>query len=75
MAERVVDFLEAVEVHHQQGKNPILALRGQDCLVQTVLEQRPVRKLREPIMQGLMLERLLPLFAVGDVAEAHDEST
>ena len=42
MAERVVHFLEAVEIDQQHGEAALVAMRSQDRLLQSILEQRAI---------------------------------
>ncbi len=42
VAERVVHFLEAVEIDQQHGEAALVTMRSQDSLLQPVLEQRPI---------------------------------
>ena len=65
MTERVVDVLEAVEVHHEDGE-PELALRGlRDRELELVGEARAIGEIGERIFVGELEDVLL---AVGDAA-------
>jgi len=68
MAERVVHFLEAVEVGEEQGERRPVASRREQRLLDTVLEERAVREAGERVVQRLMRERLLGAHALRDVA-------
>jgi hypothetical protein len=79
VAERVVDLLEAVEVHHQHGDAAALALRRQDRLLDAVAEERAVREPGQRVVQRLVLveRRLTPQllfghFPLGDVFDHRD---
>ena len=68
MAERVVHFLEAVEVGEEQGERRPVASRREQRLLDTVLEECAVREAGERVVQRLMRERLLGAHALRDVA-------
>ena len=70
MSERVVDLLEAVEIHHQHGARLAGPVRGRDRLVHAVTEQGAVRQPGESVVERLVLERLGVGLALGDVADA-----
>ena len=42
MTQRVVDVLEAIQIHDQQRETGVVALRGQDRLLESVTQQGPV---------------------------------
>jgi hypothetical protein len=67
MAERIVHVLEAVEVHHQQGQATLVAMRARDRRGKPILEQRAIGEIGEGVVQRLMLQRILPALALGDV--------
>ena len=71
--EGVVDLLEPVEVHHQQGQRMVFALAGQDGLPQTVEHQRSVGKIRQAVVEGQMLEGDLLFLSRRDVLGHDDE--
>ncbi len=50
MPEGVVDLLEPVQVHHQQGQRMVLALAGQNGLPQPVEHQGAVGKVRQAVV-------------------------
>ena len=66
--ERVVDLLEAVEVHHQHGARVAVALGRRQRPLHVLAEQRAVREAGQPVVQRLVLERLGVRLALGDVA-------
>ncbi len=79
VAEGVIDLLEAVEVHHQDGDPPALPARRENRLLDSVAQQRPVGKTREGIMERLVLvqlglpaQLLLGLLALRDVLDHRD---
>ena len=49
MPERIVDFLEAIEVHHQHGHGITLSPGGCDGLPQAIGEQNAIRQTGERI--------------------------
>ena len=55
VAERIVDLLEAIEIHHQDRDAPAVALRRPDRLLNPVVEERAVRELRERVVLRLVL--------------------
>ena len=55
VAERVVDLLEAVEVHQHHGDELLLALGAEDRLLHEVVEHRAVREAGERVGQRLLL--------------------
>ncbi|MEZ5121860.1 MAG: hypothetical protein R2736_09830 [Solirubrobacterales bacterium] len=58
MPERVVDALEVVEVHEDDGDRVATAASGRDRVFGAVLEQRPVRQAGQGIVQPLVRELL-----------------
>ena len=58
VAQRVVDLLEAVDVHHHHRDPAAFAARRQDGLPDPVVEERPVREPGEPVVQRLVLVQL-----------------
>ena len=62
MAERVVDLLEAVEVHDHHGRGHVVAARRGERLTDAVVEERAVGQVRERVVERLVLVdlRLLP---------------
>ena len=70
VAEGVVDLLELVEVHHEQGHR--LAAPGglAQRLAEPVLEQGPVGQAGQPVVEGLAAQRLRGQRRGGHVAEA-----
>ena len=61
MAVAVVDLLEAVDVHEQRGNRDILASRPSQELLGAVEHQDSVRKVRQRIVQGEVLQLAGPL--------------
>ncbi len=49
VTQRIVDVLEAVEIHQQQGERPVVALGLFDRLLQTLMKQRAVWKLGQRV--------------------------
>ena len=58
VAERVVDLLEAVEVHQHDGDAAALALGGQQRLLDAVVEEDAVRQLGQRVVERLVLREL-----------------
>src|SRR5579863_60899 len=56
MSETVVDELEPIEIHEGDRDAPPGAGRGQQCLLQPVLQQRAIRQPRERVVVRLMLD-------------------
>ncbi len=71
--ERVVDLLEAVEVHHQQGQGRREPPRGPKGLLEPVEKEGSIGQTGERVVQRLPLELVLGLLAIGDVREARDD--
>jgi hypothetical protein len=73
VAEAVVDRLEVVEVEEQDGVTLGTTAFALQRALGPVLEQRAVRELGEPVVQGLMGQLVLQLLALGRVtAREHD---
>src|SRR5258708_7807894 len=72
MAEGVVDLFEPVEVDQEHGERLVLTTGAQDGLIEAIVQQVAVWKAGERIMQGLMSEGFLCLFALGNVLEHGD---
>ena len=69
MTERVVDFLEAREVEHQQS-HPLARVRLTEQSAEIARERSAVRQARQRIVRRLMLQRALLRLSFADVA--HD---
>jgi hypothetical protein len=69
VAERVVDHLEAVDVHEQQGQPLAVAARVVDRHLEAVPEEEPVRQAGQGVVEGQVPDLLLRLPAVRDVAD------
>ena len=54
VTERVVDFLEAVEVDEQHGEAPLVAMRLRHGLAQPIVEQLAIRQTRERVEVGAL---------------------
>ena len=80
VAERVVDLLEAVKIHHQHGEAPVSPVEVGKCLLDALVEERAVGEAREVIEVGPLLD-LDHLVADapgdmpqhGDQADAHEQ--
>ena len=59
MAERVVHFLEAIEIDQQHREPAFVAKRSQDCLLQSILEQRAIRQIGQRIVIGQIRDALI----------------
>jgi hypothetical protein len=58
VAERVVDFLEAVEVHQHHGHEPFAGARGREGALDPLAEQRAVGQAGQGVVVGLVLVEL-----------------
>ncbi len=76
MAEAVVHELEAVEVeeHHDRRRSVVAQAPG-DGVAQAVDEEEAIGEAGERIVQGLVGQHLLRLFAFGDIADIDDVAT
>ena len=72
MAERVVHFLEAIEIHQQQCGQRLLRARGLQRFLQPLEEQHAIRQIGQHIVQRLMPQRHDLILAVGDVSQECD---
>ena len=73
VAERVVDVLEVVHVHEQDGHRHVLAALGGERVTDAVAEQGAVGQAGEDVVEGLVLELGLEGLALADVAHVqHD---
>ena len=68
VAEGVVHQLEVVDVHQHDGDLRSGPRRPRERLAQAIAEERPVRKARQRIVEGLILETPLELVLGRDVA-------
>ena len=79
VAERVVDLLEAVEIHDQHGRLASVASRGEHGLGRAVAEQRAIRQPGEGVVERLVavLGRLTtqPLQALATIRNSAAHST
>jgi len=73
MAEAVVDLLEAVQIHDQEGELAVLPLGRQDRLLKAVVEERPVGQVGQRVVQRLVLEQLGLRLSVADVLQHPDQ--
>jgi len=67
MTKAVINVLEVVEVEKQYGDALLMPLSVGQCALDAIAEQRAVREPGQRIVQGLMFEFGLELFASGDV--------
>ncbi len=72
VAEGVVDVLEAVQVDEQHRQLLARARAADHRMLQAVVEQQPVRQRRERIVVGQVVELVLRLLHLRDVAEHAD---
>ena len=70
MPEGVVHVLEAVDVDEEHRERPAVALRVRDVLREAIVEERPVRKSGEVVVQRLI--GLVVLFCI-DRGDAPDD--
>src|SRR5207237_7515833 len=73
VAERVVDLLKAIEVHHQKCERRRETSRRPQSLLETIQKQRAVWKTGERVVQGEPFELVLGLFAIGHVGKARND--
>jgi hypothetical protein len=73
VSERVVHGLEVVEIDEQNGKRLTIAKALRDAVPDPVLEQRPVWKTGERIVECLVTELVLKVLALAHVAKRDDE--
>ena len=72
VAQRIVDFLEAVEIEKQHGKRFFLAPGEVQFMFEAIVEQGPVGQARQGVVHRLVLKLLLIGLALGDVAHDAD---
>ncbi len=72
MAERVIDHLEVVEIDEHHAETFARALGARQRQVQAVVEQRPVGQPGQFVVRRQVLDALLRLAHLGDVAEHAD---
>src|SRR5688572_18336490 len=68
VTERVVDFLEAREVQHQQ-RDALAGASATEQRAEITRERRAVRQARQRIVRRLVLERALLRLPLADVAD------
>jgi hypothetical protein len=69
VTEGIVDDLEAIEIEEEHGQARAFALRVRQRHGEAVLEQQAVRQIRQRVVIGEMLDLLLGVRALGDVAD------
>ena len=69
VAQAVIDELEAVEIDEGDRDLGAVALRGENRLLQAVVEQRPVGQPGQRVVVGLLLDPGLVQLALGDVLD------
>src|SRR2546428_10207668 len=72
MAERIVDLLEAVHVQQEERSRLLLALAGQDGLLQAVAQEGSVGEPGQQVIVGAVLEGFGLSLARRDVAQGRD---
>ncbi len=72
MTERVVDLLEAIEVHDQQRDRRAVTPRGKDGLLHTILQDGAVRQPCQRVVHRQMLERHPRMGPLGHVLQDGD---
>ena len=70
---RVVDGLEAVEIHEQHGQLPPGALRDEHGLLEAIEQQRTVGQVGEAVVVRKLAHALLGRLALGDVQRDRHE--
>ena len=71
---RVVQVLEVVQVEEQRGALAAVAGRELQVALQLVVEAAPVRQPGQRVVVGEVLDLLLGVCTLGDVAHDADES-
>ena len=74
VTQRVIDFLEVVQVDEQDGQLLLVAFALLDLLLQSVAQHAAVGQAGQRIVKGLLAYQCLGLFAAGDVGEGADHA-
>ena len=69
VAQRVVHRLEVVEVHEQNRETAPVAMDARDRVAHPVLEQRPVGKAGEGVVEGLVAQPVLKRLAFAHITD------
>ena len=69
----VVDVLEVVKIKHHHRHQLSGAISPRQRLVRPILEQRAIGQTGEAVVEGLLLQLLLEVPAVGDVTHGEDD--
>ena len=72
MAKGVVDLLEPVEIDNQQGEPVARAPGPATAVVHAIIEERPIGKARQRIVERLVFQRIVVCLLIGDVADVGD---
>ena len=72
MAVGVVDRLELVQIKEHQGHAATVALRGNQGLLQAIVEQHSVRQVSQCVVEGQVLDLVFCRFSGRDVGEGAD---
>ena len=54
VSERVVDFLETIEIHHHQGDDRSLLARPPQSRVESIEQQASIGQISQPVVVRLM---------------------
>jgi hypothetical protein len=73
VTERVVDFLEVVDIEEHQGRRQASASGLLGFLQQAVLEKHAVGQAGDVVVMGEILQQGCGLFLLGDVADKSAE--
>ena len=74
MTEAVVHGLEVVEVDEHDAHDRPTAKRATNSMLDAVGEKRPVGKIRDRIVEGLVRELILEGLPLADVAAVEDDA-
>ena len=74
MTKAVVDRLEVVEVHEQDGQSALVTQRPGNRVANALDEEGSVGQARDGIVEGLVLELLLEGLALAHVAAVQDDA-
>ena len=72
MAKGVVDLLEPVEIDDQHGEPVPRAPGPAPAVVHAFIEERPIGKARQRVVERLVFQRLVVCLSIGDVADVGD---
>ena len=74
MAEAVVDLLETIEIDEHDRERVVRPFGAGESLLESVVEQSTVGKVRQAVVERLMAQLLLEPHALGDVTSVEDDT-